>query len=509
MYYYVNKNKQSNGDNEVYTIYRGNIIMKLKIYRIFLYLFFSVAVGFSFQIEAFAHEYRGQDHSPELNISAENVDVRDEASIKKMTRHLEKHIALIQEDSTLSRPEQAKELVILAQRMREQGVFNNGEVYSVVVNPEGYIVNHGLYPDLHFKRYLPSFEFKDGNGMTTVTMQTLLDSDSEDPTCIGYHYDGEDRTVCAMVTEVFSAGGRTISVMGLHHAEDNYSLIEKDNPNCDVPLYKLPVTAKQVDDEQDPQEKEELLVQYVKAVAGKFKERQDGITSQLLLEAPNLVSLASGLVPSATPEQIQSAEEELGEKSVEIALRTTGCIGGGDYREGSIYPFMLEPEEGLAVLNGLDFHLYGVSVSLTDPDPIQCDGANILEAFNNAVTNGSGDLADLAVGNNGFVTYHWDHPEDPGDNNEGYLERNEVPGDSIKKSYIEVIDVTPPFAPSDTPPFWRIVGSGIYLDDAEYCKDGDEGCAISATANTPQSVLLNLFLIASVLFSAVFLRKHI
>ena len=234
------------------------------------------------------------------------------------------------------------------------------------------------------------------------------------------------------------------------------------------------------------------------------------IALQLGEESPGLVLLAAGGVPGATPEQIQSAEEELGEKSVEIALRTTGCIGGGDYSEGSIYPFMLEPEEGLAVLNGLDFHLYGVSVSLTDPDPIQCDGANILEAFNNAVTNGSGDLADLAVGNNGFVTYHWDHPEDPGDNNEGYLEKNEVPGFSIKKGYIEVIDTTPPeFAALGAPPTWRIVGSGIYLDDAEYCKEGSEGCAIAATANTPQSALLNLFLIASVLFPAVFLRKHI
>ena len=220
------------------------------------------------------------------------------------------------------------------------------------------------------------------------------------------------------------------------------------------------------------------------------------------------VSLAAGLVPDSTPEQIQSAEEELGEKSVQTALKTTGCIGKGDYSEGSIYPFMLEPVEGLAVLNGLDFHLYGVSVSLTDPDPIQCDGANILEAFRNVVTDGSGDLADLAVGNNGFVTYHWDHPELE-DNNEGYLEKDEVPGFSIKKSYIEVIDVTPPEFSALAPPSWRIVGSGIYLDDAEYCKEGDEGCAIAATANTPQSTLLNLFLIASVLFSAVFLRKHI
>ena len=482
--------------------------MKFKTYKIFLYLFFSVAVGFSFQIETSAHEYRGYSHSPDLDINAEDIGVGDADSIEKMALHVAEHIALIQKDPSPSRPEQAKELVILAQRTREQGVFNNGEVYFILVNPEGYIVNHGLHPDLHFKRYLPSFEFRDRDGMTTGTMQTLLDS--ENPTCVDYHYDGQDRTVCAMGVEVFSAGGRTINVMGLHHAKDDYNLIERDNPNCNDPLFSLPVTAKQVDDEQNLQEKEELLVRYVKAVAEKFKERQGKIALQLFGEDPQLVLLATGGVPGSTPEQIQSAEEELEEVSVQIALRTTGCIGKGDYSEGSIYPFMLEPDEGLAVLNGLDFHLYGVSVSLTDPDPIQCDGANILEAFRNTVTNGSGDLADLAVGNNGFVTYHWDHPETLEDNNEDYLEKDEVPGFSIKKSYIEVVDATPPeFAALGAPPSWRIVGSGIYLDDAEYCKEDDEGCAIAPTANTPQSALLNLFLIVSVLFSAVFLRKHI
>ena len=473
--------------------------MKIKTHGIFLSLFLALTVSFLFAAEASAHEYRGYSHSPDLDINAESVGVGDRDDIEKMTRHLARHIALIQEDSNLSRPEQAKETVILAQQARKEGVFNNGEVYSILVNPEGYILNHGSYPDLHFKRYSRSFEFKDGDGMAAETVQTLLGS-GEDPTCVGYRYGGQDRTVCAMETEIFTAGGRTINVMGLHHAEDDYKLIEKDNPNCNNdPLYSLSVTAKQVDDEEDPQEKEKLLVQYVKEVAEKFRERSVRIVLQIFREDPRLFS---GLVPDA--------EEEIGKRSVQIALKTTSCIAEGDYREGSIYPFMLEPDEGLAVLSGLDFHRYGLSVSLTDPDPIQCDGANILEALRNAVTNGSGDLADLAAGNNGFITYHWDDPGTPEDNNEGYLERDEVPGSSIKKSYIEVIDTTPPeLAASGAPPTWRIVGSGIYLDDAEYCKEDDEGCAISATANTPQSAVLNLFLVASVLFSAVFLRTRV
>ncbi len=148
--------------------------------------------------------------------------------------------------------------------------------------------------------------------------------------------------------------------MGLHHARDDYNLIERDNPNCNDPLFSLPVTAKQVNDEQNPQEKEESLVQYVKAVAEGLKARQDRIASELLRDELGLVSIATELIPGSTPEQIQSAEEELGEKSIQIALRTTGCLARGDYREGSIYPFMLSPEDGTAVINGLDFHLYGL-----------------------------------------------------------------------------------------------------------------------------------------------------
>ena len=101
--------------------------------------------------------------------------------------HLAKHLELIQ-DSVLSQPDQAKELVILGQRTRELGILNNGEVCFILVNPEGYIVNHGLYPDLHFKKYFPSFELKDRNGVTTGTMQALLES--KDPMCVDYHYDG-------------------------------------------------------------------------------------------------------------------------------------------------------------------------------------------------------------------------------------------------------------------------------------------------------------------------------
>ncbi len=484
--------------------------MKFRTYNIFLYAFFLVAVGFSFQTETFAHDFRGFSHSQDLDIDAEaeNVGVSDKDSIEKITLHLTKHIAMIHE-SDLSRTDKGKELVILAQRTRQPGIFNNGEVYSVLVNPEGYILNHGVHPQLHFKRYFPTYEFKDRDGSTTGTMQALLDrSENPAPVCMNYHHDGQDRTLCAGGSYVFSAGGPVVFLVGFDHEENDDSLVRAVNPGCaaNEALYTLSVTAKQVNDEQDLQKKEDLLVQYVKAVAEKFKERTRQIALELFAEDASIFQIASGLVPGTTPEDIKAAEEEISLRSIKTQLRTTSCVISGDFRYGSIYPFSMKVNDGTVVINGLDVHLFGLSVSLTDPDPVQPDGGNILGAFRNAVTDGTGNLESLAEGNNGFVTYHWDNPETIEDNNEFFLEKGEVPGFSLKKGYIEVINATPPeFAAAGAAPDWEIIGSGIYLDDPE---DGDDGCSIAATADTSRTTLLNLFLIMSVLFSAVLLRKN-
>ena len=87
-----------------------------------------------------------------------------------------------------------------------------------------------------------------------------------------------------------------------------------------------------------------------------------------------------------------------------------------------------------------------------------------------------------------------------------------VPGTSIKESYLEVVDVTSGIGPNR---ILYVFGSGIYLDpesmppgDDMMAGDDGDGCSIATTGSTHQSALLNLFLIASVLFSAVFLRKR-
>lgn len=97
---------------------------------------------------------------------------------------------------------------------------------------------------------------------------------------------------------------------------------------------------------------------------------------------------------------------------------------------------------------------FRVPLSFSVPNPFECDGRVVLDAFH----------------------------------------KNSVPGLSIKKTCIQVIDITPRELAGLLPPQYYIVGSGIYLDSAESCgkemtsKD-DDGCAISAPSNTPRSVL--------------------
>lgn len=239
--------------------------------------------------------------------------------------------------------------------------------------------------------------------------------------------------------------------------------------------------------------KRKLLKDYVKGIIKGFTDLRTAIATE--------IALLKGFDYLLTP----AGQAEIGARIYEKA----GCFRTPEQiKHGSVYAFIMDPVRGVSFMNGLDFDLHGLSVSLTDPDPVQCDGASVLTAFQNAVTNGSGDLAGLANGNSGTVTYHWDNPTVDGDEVENFLAKGVVPGTSIKESYLEVVDITGGFSQ----PVYLVFGSGIYLDsaDKETCEsaDDDGGCAIAATGSTHQGALLNLFLIASVLFSAVFLRKR-
>ena len=482
----------------------GNIRMNFRIHAIFLSLFFTLALCFSFGIQASAHDYERSDggktytHSADIDVNAEDVENASAADKEEMTRkfllHAVEHLKLIQEDSDLNeeiRQEKSRETVIFAKAVRDPGVFNHGNTYIIGITSRGATTNHARYQDLSGYR----FDLE-----TPGTIQALAGAGNislgASPTCEQYTYDGQDRIACAIKQDT-PTGFAVTTIAGFDHAEADLM-----PPDCST--LTLDVTAQDVEDETDLDTKRDLLEQYVKGFITAY--------ATLQLEAGTAAATEDGLSP-LTPEGIAATIARIYEKAT--------CFREEQFYYGSIYPFIMDPVRGTSFMNALDFNLHGLSVSLEDPNPIPYDDqgnieSNVLVAFQRALTNGSGDIEnDLAHGNNAFVTYHWDNPVKDGDEVANFLSMGVVPGTSIKESYLEVVNVAAASPIPNTPPSFFVFGSGIYMDsesmppgDDMMAGDDGDGCSIAATGSTPQSTVLNLFLIASVLFSVVFLRKR-
>ncbi len=491
--------------------------MKLKVHGMFLSLFFALAFCLSFSIEASAHDYTRSDgqhtytHSEDINISASEVDPANEAQMKLFVRHLATHLDLIQKDTSLdemTKQERSREIVIFATRAREVGPFNDGsDIYVIGVTPRGAITNHGLHPNLYGYRYDSSQE-----PLKTLLGNTVPElSDDVDPVCATY--DSGSRVACAVRQQ--TPTGTITTITGLHHGEDDYA----QAPNCDE--FSFAVTAKDVEDETDPVTKKALLQDYVKEV----------ITTSVTLLGSIGFEVAADLGTTNPLDPRVAAETNA------RFLEKAPCFHKEpDLRYRSIYPFIMDPIRGVVFLSGTDFARNGISASLNDPNPVPYDGTNIepnvLTAIQRTLTGitpgdkaeiDEMDIATIEHGDSGFFRYHWSHPINTELNIPGgqiALERNVVPGKALKESYIEAVNL---LAGLPAPPGQRalfVFGSGIYLEEGDGmmpempepempAEDDDDGCAIAATGSTPQSTLFNLFLIASVLFSAVFLRKRV
>ena len=332
-------------------------------------------------------------------------------------------------------------------------------------------------------------------------VKTLLEaehlSNDYNPACVDYNYAGQDRVACAIKQN--TPAGTITTTAGFHHAEGDLM-----HPDCSD--FTLSTTAKMVEEETDPVMKKELLKQFVEGVIE--------TTEQLLRRIGEEVASA-GFSPLTPEGQMES--------SARIYERALCFRKPDDLLYGSIYAFIMDPIEGVAFMSGNDFTRNGLSVRLVDPNPVLYDRThtepNVLFAIHRTLTGttppDTPNLNDIEDGDSGFFRYHWAHPLKPELNTPDYLERTppETPGTALKESYIEVVDISGGLSPN---PVYFVFGSGIYLEEDDMmpgddmmADDGDDGCAIAAADNTPQSTLFNLFLIASVLFSAVFLRKRV
>ena len=485
--------------------------MKFKIHGMFLSLFLALAFCFSFSIEASAHQYTDSDgniytHGEDIYISAADVNHANEADMKKFVRHTAKHMDLIDKQDKLNetRQEKSREIAIFANKMVERAeegeppnVLNHGDVYTIttLVNLKGAIASHGLHPNLSGHKYDSSED----------PLKTLLGdnipefSDTVDPEC--KTYDNGNRVACAvrLIPTELRVGPVTI-MAGFHHAEEKPAFVQ--TPDCEN--FTPSVTAEQLENETDPKRKKELLKEFVKGII-------DLTTEIFVGAAVEILQTAAGLDEQDRQGYIIGA---LQTEPIAKFFDKASCFREPALRYGSIYSFIMDPRSGVAFLSGNDFRRNGLSVSLTDPDPPSYDGKgniepNVLTAIHRTLTDtpppDTPNLNDIGHGDSGFFTYHWAHPINTELNIPDYLDRNEVPGRALKESYIEVADIYADL-PAIPVPILFVFGSGIYLEEEE---EDDDGCSIAATGNTPQSMLLNLFLIASVLFSAVFLRKRV
>ena len=171
---------------------------------------------------------------------------------------------------------------------------------------------------------------------------------------------------------------------------------------------------------------------------------------------------------------------------------------------------------GTVLVNGNNSDLNGLNLE-ADDNELPGDDKSIAGLFRNALTGGSGEPQ---AGQSATTCYRWDDPLDLDDTIPNWFEMGSVPGSSPKTSYIEVANLFEgykiPGTEIDLPaPLLFTFGSGIYPEDgAGNCSDGgdagddDGACAIAGAGHTHESALLGLFLIASVLFSVVFLRRR-
>ncbi len=448
--------------------------MKVETHGMLLGIFFALGFVFFFGIEASAHD------GSQSNKAAEDVDIASETEVEEFLSHLIEHFdPLLRVNNPNPTLEEQKELVSLwvkfFEELRKKGTFNDADdMYSIIINSANIIDNHPAHPGLYGRKVDPNAQ---GSKIGDILKKLI-----EEGGCTGYEYGGEDRQACG--EKVDTIYGDFVVIAGFHHDKEDTAILEPDCTNLE-----LDTTAGDVENEDNLDTQKLLLKLYVKSVIS--------VTQDILVDGREK---AMEELRKEDPDRIIRFEDMASIRYTEFQEKIA-CFSEGDFKEGSIYVFIMElDEDATVVLNGNSPELNGLNLKLRDPNPNPVDGErdkNIAKLFRSLITE-DGMPKD---GKGSFVEYHWLRPGD--EPTPQYLENNLVPGNSHKVSYIEVADVGHHEDPVGR--FMYIFGSGVYPEPGT---ENNGACAVAGSGNTPQGALLNLFLTASVLFSVVFLRKR-
>ena len=503
--------------------------MKFRMYGMVLSLFFALGLVFSFGIETSA------DHGS-MGIAAGDVDPTVEAEVEAFLDHIIDYYDQVVADNTGDTAALNRGVVIYGRALRQEGAYKHSatNMYSMGINAREIVTNHARYPNLF------GYEFDSAATGSAVasTIQALIDDSGVGMTHCEEDYDGQGRVACA--TKVSSPTGDITVIAGLHHAENDSAFVL---PDCTE--FTLAPNAEDVFD--DPTDAN--LEAYVKGVINVSQQVIADATVDELQEFMAGGGMLTDLAidPTKLPELLTGVNARLYDKAA--------CFGSGDFKHENIYAFIMGADltTSTVLFNGNNFDLNGANLELNDN---QLSGEqNIARLFDNELGGG-------AVGNFAYVDYHWDDPTDPNDDVPNFFETNSVPGTSPKRSYIEVADLNAKtaqaiadltgFPASVIQSFFEptpyVFGSGTYPEEEMMPEEmmpeemmpeemmpeemmpeemmpeemmpeemmpeeevvvGDGACAIARTGHTSQGALLNLFLIASVLFSVVFLRRRV
>ena len=477
--------------------------MKFKTYGMILSLFLALGLVFSFSIEA------SGSHGGGSAITADQVDPGDQQEMTDFVNHIVDYYNGIRDqfDPVIQRAELIRELTIFARDIRREGTYRHGDIYAIGITDNNIITNHARYPELI------GYEVDlDAGTALANTFKALLDSSAIGATnCEDY---GQNKVACAVKVESDFTVNVT-NIAGLHHEVNDDAFVE---PDCTG--LTLGTTAEEVFN--DPSNDANLKA-YVKDVIGAVQKDVGDITVDEISKRTD-VDLMD---PSSLAELAKPAKaKELNDKVTTRVQERLFCFGSekdGIFKHENIYVFVMGADltESTVLVNGNNFDLNGANLELEDD--LLSGEKNIARLFNNALGGG-------ALGDANYVDYHWDDPLDPSDDVPNFFENKKVPGTSPKRSYIEVADLNGgipnavaeatslPVSVIETNlsavlggPQLFIFGSGTYPEEEmmpEMMDEDNGACAIAGAGHTSQSTLLNLFLIVSVLFSVVFLRRR-
>ncbi len=414
--------------------------LTLFIFTLALLVFLSGALPVgAHEAEGHIEGYDVEEH--DYTTTATDVNVTNRASMYNLLLHLRAHI------------ENVSNLTIVA-AVREK-IATEGDdwrhdtnyLYTIRLTPEGQVVQHPYHPVT-----------SNGNlSSSSSTVQELIKLANEKPEgdCVRYDLDGTSRWACAAKFKLLEGptGAVSVWIVGYHHDFEEVSFTSN---TC--PYYAAKTSAIDVENAKDL----ETLKKFVDEFTEYFLE---------LRRVKGVVAVhAQRHCQTVLPWKYGSIYLF---RWVFPSYRSIFNANSPDI-EGQIFYF--EDENGCNLADEIKRVLAG--------QKRQCKSFGYLSEDDKKET---------------FFEYLWENPGVEGDEINIYTEcpngpRTCAPGRSPKVGYVRVI-------PSSGGKSMIIIGSGYY-PETQGDEDGD-GCAIAGARHKAQGALLNLFLIISVLFSAV------